>query len=368
MAHAQQTAAAAPRRSGPRVRAPDFNGAQRWLNTDHRISIGELRGQVVLLDFWTYCCINCMHVMPDLKYLEEKYRHEPLVVIGVHSGKFSQEKDPEHIRNAVLRHNLTHPIAVDSASTIWNAYAVQTWPTFVLIDAEGYIAGTLAGEGHREQLDRAIADLLAAGHVNGTLGRPLRFKPERDAFQSSVLEFPGKVVADVGAAADGGARTGGDGGSAAAKAEGPKGAGEDRTDPAPDPARLFISDTNHNRILVTDLAGHVQTVVGSGQAGLRDGAFAEAQFRQPQGLALSADRRILYVADTENHALRAVYLERGSVQTLAGNGRQAAVVSREAIAGRRAELSSPWDLARIGDRLFIAMAGTHQIWVYDVKG
>ena len=132
--------AASSTEDAPRVRAPDFTGADAWLNTDgdKPLSIKDLKGQVVLLDFWTYCCINCMHVFPDLHYLEQKYKGQPVVVIGVHSGKFDQEKDADHIRQAILRHNITHPVAVDSEYKIWNAYGVQAWPTLILIDPDGY--------------------------------------------------------------------------------------------------------------------------------------------------------------------------------------------------------------------------------------
>jgi DNA-binding beta-propeller fold protein YncE len=314
---------------GGRVRAPDFTGADRWLNTAAPLTIEELRGRVVLLDFWTYCCINCMHIFPDLKYLEDKYRDQPLVVIGVHSGKFSQEKDPENIRQAVLRHNIAHPVAVDSAYKIWNAYTVRAWPTLILIDPQGYIVQTYSGEGHRADLDQAIGRLLEENRRSGTLAAPLTFQAERAAFQSGVLEFPGKVLADA--------------------------AGQ----------RLFISDTNHQRVLVAGLDGAVRDVIGGGQSGLRDGTFAEAQFHQPQGLALSADGKTLYVADTENHALRGVDLAARKVTTLAGTGQQATEIMPGAAAARQTALSSPWDLALVGERLFIAMAGPHQIWTYD---
>ena len=325
-AHAQTNSAAdAP------VRAPELAGADAWLNTEQPLTLEALRGRVVLLDFWTYCCINCMHVLPDLKYLEEKYRDRPFVVVGVHSGKFSQEKDAGNIRQAILRHNISHPVAVDSAYKIWNAYGVQSWPTLVLIDPQGYIVGRLSGEGHRAQLDKAIATLLAQSGTEGTLAQPMKFRLESDAAQPSVLQFPGKVLADA--------------------------AGQ----------RLFISDTNHHRVLVADLDGNVREAVGTSVAGLRDGPYEKAQFRQPQGLALSADGGTLYVADTENHALRAVDLNNRTVQTLAGSGRQAATISRDSGVGKQTELSSPWDLARVGESLYIAMVGPHQIWVYDLK-
>jgi DNA-binding beta-propeller fold protein YncE len=314
-----------------RVRAPELSGADKWLNTDNDkpVSLADLKGQVVLLDFWTYCCINCMHIFPDLHYLEHKYAGQPLVVIGVHSGKFDEEKDADHIRQAILRHNIAHPVAVDSQYKIWNAYGVPGWPTLVLIDSQGYAVAGWSGEGHREEIDAKIAELLKEGKEKGTLANPIHFRSERDSFRPGVLEFPGKVLAD---------------------SQG---------------SRLFISDTNHNRVLVTDLKGKISHVIGDGVTGLKDGDFRHAQFHQPQGLALSADEKTLYVADTENHSLRAADLDHGAVTTIAGTGVQA----RRSPGGgnaRTTPLSSPWDLARIGDKLYVAMAGVHQIWVMDL--
>jgi sugar lactone lactonase YvrE/peroxiredoxin len=311
------------------VRAPDFTGASGWLNTEKPISIKDLRGQVVVLDFWTYCCINCMHVFPDLHYLEDKYQGKPLVIIGVHSGKFDEEKDAANIRAAVLRHNINHPVAVDNEYNIWNAYAVRGWPTLVLIDPRGFIVGEVSGEGHRDELDHAIATLLAEGAKNGTLAPPLHFRSERQSFKSGELEFPGKVLAD--------------------------GTGQ----------RLFISDTNHNRVLMTTLDGKITETIGSGVVGLQNGPFATATFHQPQGLALSADGNTLFVADTENHAIRQVDLRQKTVTTLAGTGVQSHDDHPNGPA-KSTPLSSPWDVARVGDQLYIAMAGTHQIWVIDL--
>ncbi|NLX23263.1 MAG: redoxin domain-containing protein [Phycisphaerae bacterium] len=315
----------------PRVAAPDFHGLDGWLNTDKPLRMADLRGRVVLLDFWTYCCINCLHVIPDLQYLEDKYRDEPFVVIGVHSGKFSQEKDPENIRQAILRHNIAHPVAVDSDYQVWNAYAVHAWPTLVLIDPEGYVVGQVSGEGHRGLLDRTIARLLAQHRLKGTLAGPMTFRADREAFQPGVLQFPGKVLAD-----------------------------EDRP-------RLFISDTNHHRVLVADQDGKVNMVIGSGSPGRADGPFADARFHQPQGLALSSDGDTLYIADTGNHLIRAADLRTGRVTTVAGTGEQTRDYAANGPAQETA-ISSPWDLARVDTRLFIAMAGTHQIWVLDLAG
>jgi len=313
-----------------RVRAPDFTGATGWLNTDKKISIKDLHGQVVILDFWTYCCINCMHVFPDLAYLEEKYKDQPVVILGVHSGKFDQEKNEKNIRQAILRHNIAHPVAVDNDFEVWNAYAVNAWPTLVVIDPQGYVVGQISGEGHREDLDRAVAKLLEEGRKKNTLARPMHFKRERESFKSEMLEFPGKVLAD-----------------------------------APG-RRLFVSDTNHNRIVVAGFDGNIQSVIGSGRIGLKDGPFAAAEFHQPQGLALSPDGKTLYIADTENHAVRAADLSAKTVRTIAGTGKQTHEYEPDG-PGTKTDLSSPWDLALAGDQLYVAMAGTHQIWRIDLK-
>ncbi|HXE54251.1 MAG TPA: thioredoxin-like domain-containing protein [Tepidisphaeraceae bacterium] len=323
--------AASSTEDAPRVRAPDFTGADAWLNTDgdKPLSIKDLKGQVVLLDFWTYCCINCMHVFPNLHYLEQKYKGQPVVVIGVHSGKFDQEKDADHIRQAILRHNITHPVAVDSEYKIWNAYGVQAWPTLILIDPDGYAVAGWSGEGKRDRIDQKISQLLQEGRAKGTLAKPMHFRAERDSFKSGVLEFPGKVLADSAS------------------------------------SRLFISDTTHNRVLVSDLSGKVAKIIGSGATGSKGGSFSQAEFHQPQGLALSADGKTLFIADTENHALRAADLERGTVTTIAGTGQQARQFPDNSIA-KTTPLTSPWDLARVGTKLYIAMAGIHQIWVMDL--
>jgi len=118
-----------------------------WLNTAKPLRLEELRGKFVLLDFWTYCCINCMHVIPELKRLEKGYPTE-LVVIGVHSAKFSNERLTDNIRQAILRYEIGHPVVNDKEMQIWRSYAVRSWPTLVLVDPEGYVIGAYSGEGN----------------------------------------------------------------------------------------------------------------------------------------------------------------------------------------------------------------------------
>ncbi|MBI5126139.1 MAG: redoxin domain-containing protein, partial [Planctomycetes bacterium] len=313
--------------ASPRIRAPEFPEGMEWLNTDRPLRVADLRGKFVLLDFWTYCCINCMHVIPELKRLEKGYPTE-LVVIGVHSAKFSNERLTENIRQAILRYEIGHPVVNDKEMQIWQSYAVRSWPTLVLIDPEGYVIGAYSGEGNYEAIDRRLRESLAYFRPRGVVKEePLNLSLERDRLGPSPLSFPGKILAD----------------------------------PLKD--RLFISDSNHNRIVIATGEGKVIDVAGSGEIGRADGPFSQASFFRPQGMALQGET--LYVADTENHLIRRLDLQSRTVTTIAGTGRQGGFLSLGGL-GTRAELSSPWDLSLVGDKLYVAMAGSHQVWVMDL--
>src|SRR5205085_6260964 len=168
---------------------------------------------------------------------------------------------------------------------IWQAYAVLAWPTLMLIDTAGYVVGQEAGEGHYEVLDKVIGQLVEDARKRGTLDeRPLKYALERAKVGDLPLAFPGKILADE-------------------KGE-----------------RLFVADSNHNRVVVTRLDGTLLDVIGSGERGSKDGRFEQASFHRPQGLALDGDA--LYVADTENHLIRRADLKSRTVQTIAGTGAQ----------------------------------------------
>jgi DNA-binding beta-propeller fold protein YncE len=311
-----------------RVRAPEIQGGRGWLNTDKPLSIAALKGKIVLLDFWTYGCINCMHIIPDLKKLEAKYAKQ-LVVIGIHSAKFQNEKDTENIRRIILRYDIEHPVYNDSEYAVWQSYGVRAWPTQVLIDPAGYVVGGVSGEGNYEVIDQAIAKLVDEFGKRGELNQePLKLVLERAKVGDLPLAFPGKILAD--AASD----------------------------------RLFISDSNHNRIVITKLDGTLIDTIGTGEVGANDGAFDKATFFRPQGLALAGNN--LYVADTENHLIRRVDLKSRTVETVAGTGKQTHEYFQTGPA-RQVALSSPWDLQLVGQTLYIAMAGPHQIWKLDLN-
>jgi thiol-disulfide isomerase/thioredoxin/sugar lactone lactonase YvrE len=311
------------------ITAPDFPPGLQWLNAERPLSLRELRGKIVLLDFWTYCCINCMHIIPDLKRLEKKYANE-LVVIGVHSAKFTAERDTDNIRQAILRYGIEHPVVNDRDLEVWQQYGVHAWPTVMLIDPAGKLVGSFSGEGIYDPFDTLIAKVIAVFDAKGQIDRrPLQLKLERQRVPESLLAFPGKVLAD--------------------------GASQ----------RLFVADSNHNRIVVLNLPNAtVKDVIGSGEQGMRDGSFEQATFNHPQGMALYGN--LLYVADTESHTIRRVDLAARTVATVAGSGEQARGLRRGGQA-RSTPLSSPWDLVAHGGALYIAMAGSHQIWRMDLE-
>ncbi|HEX7331271.1 MAG TPA: thioredoxin-like domain-containing protein [Pyrinomonadaceae bacterium] len=310
-----------------RVRAPEITGGRGWLNTDKPLSLAALKGKIVLLDFWTYGCINCIHIIPDLKKLEAKYPNQ-LVVIGVHSAKFANEKETENIRRIILRYEIEHPVYNDSEYAVWQSYTIRAWPTQVLIDPAGYVIGGVSGEGNYDIIDQAIAKTIEEFRKKGELNEePLKLVLERAKVGDLPLAFPGKIIADAS------------------------------TD------RLFIADSNHNRIVVTRLDGTLVETIGTGEAGAADGAFDKATFNRPQGLALAGDN--LYVADTENHLIRRVDLKSRTVETIAGTGQQTREYFKTGPA-RTVALSSPWDLQLAGRVLYIAMAGPHQIWQMDL--
>ena len=308
--------------------APELDGGVAWLNTASPIKLKDLRGKIVVLDFWTFCCINCIHTLPDLANLEKKYANQ-VVVIGVHSAKFDGEKDSEAIRKAILRYEITHPVVNDAHQIIWNAYEASSWPTLVLIDPEGNLVARGSGEGLYEALDVNIQRLIKEHRAKKTLNeKPMKFELARfSETGASPLYFPGKVLADA--------------------------AGK----------RLFISDSTHHRIVVTDLTGKNIAVAGAGQAGADDGAFDKARFNDPQGLALDGDT--LYVADRKNNLIRALDLKAKTVQTVAGDGSQGEDREYDGPA-LKAGLNSPWDLLLHDGQLYVAMAGFHQLWKMDL--
>ncbi|MEU9340479.1 NHL domain-containing thioredoxin family protein [Streptomyces sp. NPDC048278] len=310
-----------------RVRAPELVGKGGWLNTgDKQYTLADLRGRIVVLDFWTFCCINCLHVLDELRELEERHR-DTVVIVGVHSPKFVHEADHRAVVDAVERYGVEHPVLDDPELATWKQYAVRAWPTLVVIDPEGYVVAQHAGEGHAHAIARLVEELEAEHEAKGTLrrGDGPYVPPEPEP---TALRFPGKALLL------------------------PSG-------------NFLVSDTTRHQLV--ELAEDAETVVrriGSGTRGFTDGTADTAAFNEPQGLALLDDGSVV-VADTVNHALRRLDPATGEVSTLAGTGRQWWQGSPTSGPARGIDLSSPWDVAVFGGRVWIAMAGVHQLWTYD---
>ena len=319
------------------MRAPELRG-DLWLNTGGRpITLAELRGRVVLLDFWTSGCINCLHVLDELRPLEAEFA-DVLVTIGVHSPKFLHEGERASIEAAVRRYEVHHPVVNDPKMELWSQYAVRAWPTLVVVDPEGYVVHVAAGEGHEEALRRVIAELVTKHEAKGTLrrgGSP--YVPVEE--QPGELRFPSKAVAT---------------------AEG----------------RVLVADTGHHAIV--EFASDGETVIrrfGSGARGGQDGPFDIATFAEPSGIALlpyDIAERVGYhavVADTAGHRLRGLDLITGEVTTVAGTGAQWRS-GPDAGKGAEVDLTSPWDVAWWGPAggVVVAMAGNHTLSVFDPVG
>ncbi len=320
-----------------RLAMPEFPESADWLNS-RPMKLADLRGKFVLLDFWTYCCINCMHVLPELKILERRYPRE-LVVIGIHSAKFDSEQITDNIAAAILRYDIEHPVFNDRDHVYWDTLGVRSWPTLVLIDPEGQAIWARAGEVKADELEQVLNLAIPYYEAKGKLDRSvLRFPLLAYQSRRTPLRFPGKVLAD------------------------------------PVGNRLFISDSNHHRIVMATLDGTLLDVIGSGRSGMEDGSFETCSFNKPQGMALHG--QTLYVADTENHLIRKVDLQARQVVTIAGTGQQGrspwpGLESLSPLSPlptewmgppRQTALNSPWDLLVHDGALYIAMAGPHQIW------
>ncbi|WP_326807992.1 redoxin domain-containing protein [Streptomyces sp. NBC_01775] len=311
----------------PRVRAPELSGAGGWLNTGgEQLDLASLRGKCVIVDFWTFCCVNCLHVLDELRELEERHQ-DTVVVVGVHSPKFVHEAEHAAVVDAVERYGVEHPVLDDPDLATWKQYAVRAWPTLVVIDPEGYVVAQHAGEGHVHAIEKLIGELEAEHEAKGTLrrGEGPYVPPEPVATD---LRFPGKALA----LPDGG---------------------------------YLVSDTTRHQLV--ELASDGETAlrrIGTGERGLVDGAPDEARFNEPQGLAPLPGGDVL-VADTVNHALRRLDLATGAVTTVAGTGAQWWQGAPTDGPAREVALSSPWDVAWFADRAWIAMAGVHQLWTYD---
>ena len=250
-----------------------FNGfpdSLDWFNCS-ALSLDEhLHHKLLILDFFTYCCINCIHVLPDLHAVEHQYKHtDGLVVVGVHSAKFDNEKDSQNILNAILRYDIDHPVVNDCDGILWSQMGVSGWPTMLVVSPDRRVLHQFVGEGHRDNMLTFVGAALKYYERERLLDKSaVTMSLAKDQILTSPLKFPGKVCVDV--------------------------VGD----------RLFVSDTGHHRIVVINMDGLVIDVIGGPIRGFQDGDYNLTRFHAPQGLVWCDD--ILYVADTDNHVIRKV--------------------------------------------------------------
>lgn len=313
--------------------APSFPRDAQWLNVETPPTLESLRGKIVLVDFWTYGCINCIHNLPAIAELAQRYA-DVLVVIGVHSAKFPNEGDTGSLQATLRRLSIDYPVVNDHDRAMMEEWGARAWPTLFLIDPAGNIAGKETGEGFEHKFERAIASLIREFDERGELDRsPLPSFAEtaasRGAGNRTILSFPEAVLIrdDV----------------------------------------LYVADTGHHRILeISRVTGRIKRVFGSGSRGFGNGSASEASFDSPRGMAISDSGRTLYVADTGNHAVRAVDLQSGSVRRIAGTGNRGYHYPPPPGPLPAVTLRSPWDLVIEKQRLYVAMAGSHQLWWIDL--
>uniref|UniRef100_A0A182P8E0 Thioredoxin-like fold domain-containing protein n=1 Tax=Anopheles epiroticus TaxID=199890 RepID=A0A182P8E0_9DIPT len=339
--------------------AAEFPDGLDWFNVTEPLTLqGSLRGKVVVLDFFTYCCINCMHILPNLRRLEHLYPiEEGLAVIGVHSAKFRNEKDSNNIRAAVERYEIAHPVVNDNVSAMWRKLRVQCWPTLMILGPRANPLFVIMGEGNFEDLKLYVGSAIRFYREKGEILRhSLPINLVSSGTIASNMKYPSKIACSA--------------------PNGTEGSTEEQ---------LFaVSDSGNHRILIIDGAGTVVHKIGGKQSGFVDGSFTKARFNAPQGVAFQGSD-VVYVADNENHAVRRIDLKTGLVSTVAGNGTQGNDRTGGK-SGREQLLSSPWDVAVYATRdldmsfhadeasappskdvLLIAMAGIHQIWAHFLE-
>lgn len=303
-----------------------------WFNLSRPLHPADLHNRILVIDFWTAGCINCMHVMPELAALEDQFK-EKITIIGVHSGKFISEHVDQTIKDAIKRHTITHPVVNDRNFVIWKSFGINSWPTLLVIDPNGRLYREYQGEKHHNEIVRDIQELLKQFPDATTTPLPLNLE-SANTTQSPLL-FPGKLCY----------------------------AQDFQGKPA-----LFIADSGHHNIVISRLNGQIIQTIGSGKPGFADGNLQLAQFNWPQGLLWDQEHRVLYVADTKNHMLRKVDFDLNTVTRLAGTSLRGSHHVTTKDIPRDTALASPWDLAFFPSPrvIAIAQAGTHQIWLYEI--
>ncbi|PRP83606.1 hypothetical protein PROFUN_08332 [Planoprotostelium fungivorum] len=313
-----------------------FGYGNKWLNTkdEEPLYIDSLKGKLLLLEFWTSCCINCHHSEEETSILRKEFKDdEGMVFLGVHSPKFPSEREEETLRMFLKNTGMTQPVVHDVDRQVWKSFGVRCWPTFIVISPEGNLLYKWEGEGKMQEMRSFLRECLGYYRQKGLIDEaPLHRQTDEQSDITSPPLFisPGKLAVDH------------------------------------ERQRLFVSDSGQNKIFVVRADGEVIDVIGSGERGFSDGNLTSVAFNRQQGICYDDTRDHLYVADTRNHSLRRVDLSAGHVTTIAGDS----FFEDENLEDQEQRMASPWDVCmdkRDKEGLFVAMAGSHQIWRHDLK-
>lgn len=304
--------------SDDRSHAPPFPQDATWRNVSTPWTWEDLQGRVVLLVFWRAADASTIQALRDAVGLAA--RSDAAVAIGVHCPGMPGERRAETLDAALGRYGIETPVVHDEEGAMAEALGVGDLPAVILVDAEGRTVLGATGAGLGDPLREAVDDLVASSRDLDPSPLPGRAVDER---LDPVIAHPSGLAVDDG--------------------------------------RVAVADAGHDRVVVLDRDRNVRRVIG-GTPGLEDGAFAEARLRCPHGLAL--DGEVLYVADTGNHAVRAIDLAEERVETVAGDGTMLRGPHRVG-QGPFEKLAWPWDLCLHEERLHVAMAAAHQVWRVD---
>ncbi len=308
---------------------PDFNQpGLTWFNVPKPLSIGEVFGRLVILDFWTFSCINCLHILPSMRRIEKAFKDD-VVILGIHSPNFPYERDPANVAKAIVRYQIEHPVVHDPEFKLWDAYGVKVWPTLILVSPDGQIFARQAGEPDGDKLLEVVGNAARKFKAQGKL-RPAATELTKPEKQNSVLLFPGKM-----------------------KRLSYKGN-----------QYWVVADTGHHQVVIFNDQGQQVQRIGRGAQSNLDGEYNRCAFDNPHGIACGED--VIYVSDLGSHLIRKIDLKTQTTSTIAGINRRGLTLTKES-QGTDVGLASVFDMELVDDQLYFANSGTHQIGVIDVK-
>ena len=308
---------------------PDFNQpGLTWFNVEKPLSLSDVYGRILILDFWTFSCINCLHILPSLKRIERAFEDD-VIILGVHSPNFPYERDVQNVQKAIQRYGIEHPVVHDPEFKLWDAYGAKVWPTLILVSPDGQIFARQAGEPDADKMMEAVGNAVRRYKAKGKL-KPGKIELAIPPKVSQNLRFPGKIKKLSW-----------------------------RGNPC-----WAIADTGHHQIIIADDQGKILQRIGRGSQANYDGEYTRAAFDNPYGIATGDD--VVFVGDLGSHLIRKIDLIKQQVTTIAGINRRGLTLGRETPAVG-AGLASVFDLELVGETLYFTNTGTHQIGAIDLK-